>query len=522
VNESYRTARPAATSKAPGRGKTVPAQARAPGAKIDFEAIKASVNFRAIVERELALPNGLGNGGCACPFHEDSANPTSFSVRGQKAHCFSCDWSGDVIDFIAQCRSITKAEAARELDTRALRNGQAPGGRAPGGAEGKPKGKGGGYAYKSYEAALEAVQQHKWDGPERWVEREALGKPVESYPYPAPNGRIGAYVLRFERMKDGKRQKTFRPISLHSEGWRIKDPPGKWWPLDANTIAAADTVPLCEGEKCVRIFQRIGFTATTAAHGAQSPELTDWTPLAGKTVPLFPDVGKAGDDWLGKVIPLLLALDPKPIIKVIRLPGFTEDGDDIEQWEALHDSWDAEQLQAELERLIREAPEWTPPPAPPAESIGALATTRLSSIKASPLRWLVPGYLPKGKLVVVAGEGGTGKSTLTLEMAARISQGEPCFGLDYKTETAEVLLIACEDSFSDTVVPYLTAAGADLDKIRKVDGITGADGKLTPFGFSHYAALEADLARNPKTSLVISTVRLTLSGFDATLFLKVG
>ncbi len=39
-----------------------------------------------------------------------------------------------------------------------------------------------------------------------------------------------------------------------------------------------------------------------------------------------------------------------------------------------------------------------------------LATTRLDEIKPVPIRWLVPGYLPLGKLVLLAGDGGNGKS----------------------------------------------------------------------------------------------------------------
>src|SRR5262249_30264463 len=61
-----------------------------------------------------------------------------------------------------------------------------------------------------------------------------------------------------------------------------------------------------------------------------------------------------------------------------------------------------------------------------------LATTCLASIQPIPVRWLVPGYLPLGKLMLLAGDGGHGKSTLTLDLAANLTTGRPCLGLEYE------------------------------------------------------------------------------------------
>jgi AAA domain len=75
-----------------------------------------------------------------------------------------------------------------------------------------------------------------------------------------------------------------------------------------------------------------------------------------------------------------------------------------------------------------------------------LATTCLAGIQPQPLRWLVPGYLPLGKLVLGAGDGGHGKSTMTLRLAADLSRGRPALGLDYADAVrGETLLISCED-----------------------------------------------------------------------------
>ena len=60
-----------------------------------------------------------------------------------------------------------------------------------------------------------------------------------------------------------------------------------------------------------------------------------------------------------------------------------------------------------------------------------LATTSLADIEPEPIHWLVPGILPLGKLVLLAGGGGHGKSTLTLALTADLTRGLSCLGLDY-------------------------------------------------------------------------------------------
>lgn len=133
-----------------------------------------------------------------------------------------------------------------------------------------------------------------------------------------------------------------------------------------------------------------------------------------------------------------------------------------------------------------------------------LATTCLAGIQPEPVRWLVPKVIPLGKLVLVAGDGGHCKSTLTLHLAARLSRGLPCFGLKYDPLLpAESLLVSCEDDFADTVVPRLLSAGADLDRIHRVDGVAGKDGKVLPFNLSHYLQMEQELKRRPLVRLVV-------------------
>lgn len=60
-------------------------------------------------------------------------------------------------------------------------------------------------------------------------------------------------------------------------------------------VVAAEQVILVEGEKCAQALIEAGITATTAMHGANAPvDKTDWSPLAGKAVLIWPDRDKPG------------------------------------------------------------------------------------------------------------------------------------------------------------------------------------------------------------------------------------
>jgi hypothetical protein len=132
------------------------------------------------------------------------------------------------------------------------------------------------------------------------------------------------------------------------------------------------------------------------------------------------------------------------------------------------------------------------------------ALTALNTVEPQPLEWLVAGYLPLGKLVLLAGDGGHGKSALTLHLAARLSRGKSPFGLPVAARPAcEALLINCEDDVADTVVPRLMAVSADMTKVHWLDGVRHADGGLTPFSLSHFRELEAELGRHPGIRLVV-------------------
>jgi hypothetical protein len=135
---------------------------------------------------------------------------------------------------------------------------------------------------------------------------------------------------------------------------------------------------------------------------------------------------------------------------------------------------------------------------------GGLATTCLTGMQPEPVDWLVPDLLPLGKLTLFAGDGGHGKSLLTLGLSTAVTTGRPAFGLDYSPPPpGDVLLVSCEDDFADTVLPRLIAMGADLARCRRVDGSIGPDGKVAPFSLLHFNNVEAELTRRPEVRLIV-------------------
>ncbi len=133
-----------------------------------------------------------------------------------------------------------------------------------------------------------------------------------------------------------------------------------------------------------------------------------------------------------------------------------------------------------------------------------LATTCMTDINTEPLRWIVPAYVPEGKQVILAGDGGHGKSACLLDLAACLSRGQCAFGLEYPNPiTADTLLISCEDDPADTIKPRLLAAGADMRKIHVVNGVALAGGKVGRFSLAAFQALEEELIERPEIKLVV-------------------
>lgn len=97
--------------------------------------------------------------------------------------------------------------------------------------------------------------------------------------------------------------------------------------------------------------------------------------------------------------------------------------------------------------------------------MAALTVEPLAHVRAETLRWLWRPFLPRGKLTLLDGDPGVGKSLLTIDLAARLSRGGPLPDGTPAARPHTVLLLNAEDSAADTTRPRAVAAGADLDRL---------------------------------------------------------
>lgn len=98
-----------------------------------------------------------------------------------------------------------------------------------------------------------------------------------------------------------------------------------------------------------------------------------------------------------------------------------------------------------------------------------LKMIKMSDIEAQEIEWLWYPYIAYGKLAIVQGDPGDGKTTLILNLAAKLTKGE---GLDENmkvTEPMNIIYQTAEDGLADTVKPRLLQAGADCERVLVID-----------------------------------------------------
>ena len=93
---------------------------------------------------------------------------------------------------------------------------------------------------------------------------------------------------------------------------------------------------------------------------------------------------------------------------------------------------------------------------------------RMSDVELTPVEWLWKPYLPFGKLSVLQGNPGEGKTYFAMHLAAACTNGKLLPNME-RMEPFNVIYQTAEDGLGDTVKPRLTEAGADLDRVLVID-----------------------------------------------------
>jgi putative DNA primase/helicase len=234
--------------------------------------------------------------------------------------------------------------------------------------------------------------------------------------------------------------------------------------------------------------------ATSPTGGLDHWQPAHADPLRGHDVVIIAPTGQYGLD-----IAVRVGIDLHRVastVRVILLDSLTHAGS-ISGW------FDLGGTAAELDQRARDTPPLDYRSIMPSPVRPTARVTRLSAVTPRPVEWLWQGWLPVGKLAILGGHPGVGKSTLAAAIAAILSvaagwpDGTPA-------PLASTIFLLAEDAADDTLRPRLDLLGADPARILTLDAVSEADGSEVYFNLGkHLDALEdAILAESARLVII--------------------
>lgn len=420
-----------------------------------------------------ARPTGEGRWLGRCPAHDDRSPSLSIGTGNDGRVLLRC---------MAGCSTESVVAAAGMTMTALMPEGgavQRTSRSAPARSEPSPKSnRRTGPSFDSVESAIAAARRGKRKRPDG-CPGAPLGVESRQFLYHDHDGRHVGTVLRWDAV--GDLSKEIRPVSVEDDGrWRIGAMPEPRPLYRLPEVLPADLVLVTEGEKCADVAHEIGLVATCCAGGSKTVDKTDWSPLAGKIVAILPDNDAPGESYANDVAAALARLAPRPTAKIVRLPGLEAKEDVVDFVAKLRDTGGSDDAtRDELLRLI----ESTEPmvamssreKSKSAEVLTRPNLIRLADVEPREVSWLWPGRIPLGRLTLLVGVPGLGKSFVTTDWASRVSTGTPWpDGTD--CDRGSVLLVSAEDDPADTIRPRLNAHHADADRIHLLQGVVRVSG----------------------------------------------
>ena len=150
-----------------------------------------------------------------------------------------------------------------------------------------------------------------------------------------------------------------------------------------------------------------------------------------------------------------------------------------------------------------------------------IMTKRMSDVQPEPITWLWPSRIAQGKVTLIAGDPGLGKSMITVAMASHVSRGTP-WPVDRSCcPQGDTIMVSAEDDPGDTIRPRLDAAGADVSRVHVLTMVSELDRDGNPRERSFNLAkdipgLDDLLRQTPECRLVtIDPVSAYLGGTDS-------
>lgn len=313
-------------------------------------------------------------------------------------------------------------------------------------------------------------------------------KPTALHHYFDANGDVQFWRLRAKH-PDGR--KWIRPMCWNGHAYALTEPPapagGKllYGLSDLHDLGDDEPVIVVEGENKVDALRRIDLIAVTSG-SADSADVADWTPLRGRRVLIWNDHDGPGRRYAEAVTRKLrgIAASVEWIdVAALNLPA---KGDCVD-WLARYPDAGADDIWAlaRLPPIPREdAPEHGPrapvaSASPPPDDGPRVILRRGSDVVPVAVDWLWPGWLAAGKLHLIGGAPGTGKTTLAAGLAAIVTRGGR-WPDGSRARIGSVVIWSGEDDNADTLNPRLRAAGADMQRVHVIERVIDR-GEAYPF-----------------------------------------
>jgi putative DNA primase/helicase len=324
---------------------------------------------------------------------------------------------------------------------------------------------------------------------------------VATYDYQDEQGALLFQVVRFD-------PKDFRPRRPDGT-WTLRSVRRVVFGLPA--LQGQTVVYVVEGERDAQGLQAIGLVATTNVGGAGQwrPAYVDQLRAAGvRSVVVLPDnddPGRLHGDTVARSC-YGAGLD----VTIVALPDLPPKGD-VSDWLAAGHTGD------DLLALVRAAPRFAPVEAvsssPPGSSVAQPVLVRLADVQPEPVTWIWPGRVAAGKLALLVGDPGLGKSWISLDIAARLSTGRawPDAG---SAPAGSVLLLSAEDGLADTIRPRLDALGGDATQVHHLAVLrTGERDRAVQL--ADVASLELAIHRIHARLMIIDPISAYLGSTDS-------
>ena len=299
-----------------------------------------------------------------------------------------------------------------------------------------------------------------------------MNRPAATWTYRAPDTTQGTMVV-LHAPKDLPRE--FTVLGKHKGLWYCDFPEPPHLLYQRYEWGNAETIYVCEGERTSDAVEALGLAATTSLGGPTYEKDSDWTPLKGKQVVILADYDDKGWSYAHGVAQLCLGVGALSA-RIIKFPGL-QIGEGPREWmESIRASSGEEAILPELQKLVdAAAPEVYVPPVPEPPKGLHMEFQTMAEIAPAPQQWLFDKVIPQGRLTVLMGESGVGKSLTLMEIVAKVTRGITGPDETQTQEPGSVILFSPEDGLAETIRPRLDALQADLPKVIVIPGFSELD-----------------------------------------------